>query len=151
MQIYIGYGFNTHDIPAEDIVALVKQHDASLYADLQDSLRDTWPEQVPTDEQVQQILFDLIDETSDDLASYLCGLINGNESEKAGADSILTTYDEYLVFDSIRFTDDSKRAEYIRNEEDFIALIGRYLPTDHITFGNLYDGVEWADPCYTLD
>ncbi len=69
-----------------------------------------------------------------------------NSFENAAA-----VYDSYLVFDSVRFADDSPRTEYIRSADDFIEMISRYVPIEALKFGNLYEGSDWIDPCYYLE
>ena len=63
----------------------------------------------------------------------------------------MSSYDDYLVFDSVRFAGDFPRAEYIRTAEDFVKMIARYVPVENLTFGNLYEGSDWVDSCYCLD
>ena len=63
----------------------------------------------------------------------------------------MSSYDDYLVFDSVRFAGDSPRADYIRTAEDFVKMIARYVPVENLTFGNLYEGSDWADSCFCLD
>lgn len=81
----------------------------------------------------------------DTRAEFIRDLIN-----KAEGVDITEAYENYLVFDSLRFGNE-KRAALVHNEGEFIELIGKYVPTDELAFGNLYDGSEWTDPCYTFD
>lgn len=62
-------------------------------------------------------------------------------------DNVVCCYNNFLIFENIRFIDDSPRARYIQSKEAFIELIGKYVKTDHITFGDLWAQVEDADPC----
>ena len=153
MQNYIGYGFDTNEIEDSAWLTLVDKYDKYDFAE---HLCNTFLEKVKegyivTDDDKIQDALDFIDENNTDCCEYLRNIINSKESKKAGTDYIVTSYDNYLVFDSIRFADDSKRTEYIRNADEFIAMIGRYIPTENIHFGNLYEGTDWLDPSYTLE
>lgn len=150
MQIYVGYGFNTNDIPDEEWLPLVEKYDKKFF---EEHLRDTYekePADIDTEDKIADAI-DFIEENSMGRCEYLRDIINHEEKDKAGTDYIVTCYDNFLVFDSIRFADDSKRTEYIRNAGDFVAMISRYINTKNIAFGNLYDGNDWQDPAYWLD
>lgn len=154
MQIYVGYGFDTADISNESWAALVKKYDSYAYDEIKKAV-------LTDDEEVRLILnsnklieeyaLDFIDENSMSRAEYLSRIINGEESKSAGTDYIVSTYDDFLVFDNVRFANDSKRTQYIKTQEDFIDMIGKYVPVNEIYFGNLYEGNEWIDPCFFLE
>lgn len=153
MQNYIGYGFDTNEIDDSVWYALAQKYDNEEVAE---HFNNTFAEDIANgtivteDDKIQDAL-DFIDENNTDYCEYLRNIINSEESEKAGTNYIVSSYDNYLVFDSIRFADDSKRTEYIRNADEFIAMIGRYIPTENIHFGNLYEGTDWLDPSYALE
>lgn len=149
MEVYVGYGFDTNDIPASAWLSLVEKYDAKEFEDFIEEGYDANEEF--TQEDKEQAAVDFIEGGELSISEYLKNIINSNEASSAGTDYIVSSYDNYLVFDNIRFADDSPRTKYIRNREEFIRLISKYVPTDNIKFGNLYDGVEWADPCYFLD
>lgn len=150
MQIYVGYGFDTADINDETWAALVKKYDTEAYNDIEKKAAI-----LAGHDETQEIMIDnaidFINENSISKAEYLANIINSEESDAAGTDYIVSTYDDFLVFDSARFADDSKRTQYIRTQEDFIAMISKYIPIEEIQFGNLYEGVEWIDPCFFLE
>lgn len=150
MQIYVGYGFDTADINDETWAALVKKYDTEAYNDIEKKAAV-----LAGHDETQEIMIDnaidFINENSISKAEYLANIINSEESDAAGTDYIVSTYDDFLVFDSARFADDSKRTQYIRTQEDFIAMISKYIPIEEIQFGNLYEGVEWIDPCFFLE
>lgn len=153
MQNYIGYGFDTNDISNEIWYNLAKKYDTE---EVDDHLKDSFDSEITEDEVISKEYkitdaLDFIDENSMSRCEYLRNIINSEESEKAGTDYIVTDYDNYLVFNSIRFADDSKRTEYIRNADEFIAMVGRYIPIDNIHFGNLYEGNDWMDPSYWME
>lgn len=152
MQTYVGYGINTNDIPDEDWLALAKKYDKETFETYLRSTYKEEPDKTDEKDQVQDAL-DFIEKNSSSRCEYLRDIINENEKEKAGTDYIVTNYDNYLVFDSIRFADDSKRTKYIRTEADFINMIGRYIPLENgkLTFGNLCEGSDWFDPVYSLE
>lgn len=155
MQNYIGYGFDTNDIPAEDWVNIFKKYDTDMYQNLLDDCKedDIDLKTLPQEER-EDIILDFINEAIDSTAEYLRDIINKHEAAAAGTDYIVEAYDNFLVFESIRFIDDeSARAKYIRSENDFIAMIDRYIPLKHreINFGNIWDGIDWVDPCFFMD
>ena len=153
MQNYIGYGFDTNDIEDKTWSNLAKKYDTEA---VEDHLKDSFDYEVTDDEVISEEYkitdaLDFINENNTDCCEYLRNIINSEESKKTGTDYIVSSYDNYLVFDSIRFADDSKRTEYIRNADEFIAMVGRYIPTENIHFGNLYKGTDWLDPSYALE
>ena len=152
MQVYVGYGFNTNGIKSETWLKLMETHDPELYEELiEESKTSGCNGDEETAKWLNKSVTDKICENANSEADYLADIINAGESETAQTDYIVATYDSYLVFDSVRFADDSPRTKYIRTATAFIQMIGKYVPTDDLTFGNLYDGVEWADPCYFID
>lgn len=147
---YVGYGFNINDIPDEAWLSLVEKYNKNPF---EEHLRDNFgkePNSIDTEDKIVDAL-DFIDENAMGRCEYLRDIINHEEKDKAGTGYIVTCYDNYLAFDSIRFADDSRRTEYIRSAGDFVAMIGRYVDTKDITFGNIYDGNEWTDPAYWLE
>ena len=150
MQMYVGYGFNTNDLDDETWSTLVQTYDSDAYAEIKRKAAI-----LAGDEDVDEIMInyalDFINENSMSKAEYLQNIINSEEAKIAGTDYIVTTYDDFLVFDSVRFADDSKRTKYIKTQEDFISMINKYIPIEEIEFGNLYEGVEWIDPCFFLE
>jgi hypothetical protein len=153
MYIYMGYGFDTNDIEDKTWYNLAKKYDAEA---VEEHLKDSFDCEITDDEVISEEYkitdaLDFINENNIDCCEYLRNIINSEESKKAGTNYIVTSYDNYLVFDSIRFADDSKRTEYIRNADEFIAMVGRYIPTENIHFGNLYEGNDWLDPSYVLE
>ena len=151
MYTYVGYGFNISDIADEDWVALVKKYDSEEFEEIKKRAMKFISDPEDAEEIIIDYVSDFIDENSMSKADYLTNIINAGEKEAAGTDYIVSTYDDFLVFDNVRFADDSKRTQYVRTQEDFLALINKYVPIEHITFGNLYEGVEWIDPAFFLD
>ena len=148
MTNYIGYGFDVNDIEAKDWIELVKKHDEKTYKEICEECSDASGS--PNPDRLEKAVLDYIEE--DSAAEYLKSVINAQEMANTGiTDSFVQAYDHFVVFDSIDFPDHCPRAEYIRNIEDFIKMISEYVPTDNIKFGNLYDGIDWADPCYFIE
>ena len=153
MITYVGYGFDTNDIDDEIWYNLAKKYDTK---EVDDHLKNSFDYEMTEDKVISEEdkitdALDFIDENSMSRCEYLRNIINSEESKKAGTDYIVTSYDNFLVFDSIRFANDSKRTEYIRNRDDFINMIKRYIPIDNIKFGNLYEGNDWIDPNYFIE
>lgn len=150
MQTYIGYGFNTSDLSSKDWANLVKQYDSKAYDEIKKKAAI-----LAGDEGIDEIMIDyateFISQNNISNTEYLSNIINSEEAKLAGTDYIVSTYDDFLVFDSVRFADDSKRTQYIRTQEDFVNMISKYVPIEEITFGNVYEGIEWIDPCFFLD
>ena len=153
MRIYVGYGFDTNDVPNEAWAALVKKYDHELWESKMEDIKAEADGAHIIDPEVflTSQITEVIDDEASSCADYLRDLINAEEKNAAGTDYIVSSYDQYLVFDSIRFADDSPRTRYIRNESDFVRMIGRYVPTDKLTFGSLYEGGDWMDPSYSMD
>ena len=144
MILHVGYGFDTNDLTEKDWLNLLKT-DADRYNDFCSDCREAYG----TDDE-ETLLANVVDwiETGYGYCSeYLCGLINDREYRKTGVDNVVCCYNNFLIFENIRFIDDSPRARYIQSKEAFIELIGKYVKTDHITFGDLWAQVEDADPC----
>ena len=149
---YIGYGFDTNEIDDEIWYNLAKTYDADR---VEKHLKDSFDSDITDDEMISEEYkitdaVDFIDENFISRSEYLRNIINAKESKKAGTNYIVSNYDNYLVFDCVRFADDSKRSKYIRSTRDFIAMIKRYITIDGIKFGNLYEGSDWFDPAYEL-
>ena len=150
MQIYVGYGFDTNEVYNEDWYNLVKKYDKK---DFEEHLQLTFEKElndISEEDKIEEAI-NYIEQNCTSCCEYLQNIINAEESKKAGTNYIVSCYDNFLAFDSIRFADDSKRTEYIRNAGDFITMIGRYINTSYLTFGNIYDGNDWQDPAYWLD
>ena len=58
---------------------------------------------------------------------------------------------EFVAFPSIAFAGESKRADAVRTRGDFVGIIGKYLDSNDLTFGNVYSGDEWSDPNWFMD
>ena len=139
MITYVGYGFCIDDITNEAWLALVNKYDHDAYESfIRDGLNT---------EDIQSF----IDENAMSQCEYLRDIINENEKSIAKTDYIVSSYDDYLVFDSIRFYDDSPRAKYIPNQEAFISMIARYIDIDTVNFGNVYEGSDWIDPSFFIE
>ena len=153
MIIYVGYGFDTNDISDEIWYNLATKYDTEA---VKKHLNASFDYEITDDEAISEEYkitdaLDFIDENTMSRCEYLRNIINKEESKKAGTDYIVSSYDNFLVFDSIRFVDDSKRTQYIRNQKDFIDMIKHYIPVDDIKFGNLYEGNDWIDPNYFIE
>lgn len=151
MQTYIGYGFDTSVLTDDDWAHLVRKYDFDAYRDAIDEVCRCFMPDEELRERCTEAACIFIDDNNISRADYLRDIINGNENKIAGTDYIVTTYDDYLCFDSVRFADDSPRTRYIKTQEDFIKMITKYIPTENITFGNIYEGTDWIDPNYYMD
>lgn len=151
MQTYIGYGFDTSVLTDENWANLAKEHDFDGYKDTIDEIcRCIMPDE-GLHERCIEAACDFIDAHNICRADYLRDIINGDESKAAGTSYIVNTYDDYLCFDSVRFADDSPRTRYIKTQDDFVKMIAKYIPTENITFGNLYEGTDWIDPVFFME
>ncbi len=153
MEIYVGYGFDTGKVPNSAMAAVIKKYDHGLWTEHLEALR---PENEVSDNELETLLTSQVDDMIDDIsyggrAGYLADVINAEKANAAGTDYIVSSYDKFLVFDACRFAEDSARTKYIKTQKDFVQLIGKYLPTDNLTFGNLYEGSDYADPIYWMD
>lgn len=143
MQTYVGYGFNVTNISSKTWLDIIAQYDDKLYNSLKSKTEKEIGHRPSEADLLERVKEHIEDVSSGGMSDYLCRLINENERKKAGADYIVSCYDDYLVFDSVRFADDSPRAKYIRNERDFLAMIARYTNgLDGLIFGNLYEGSD---------
>ena len=149
MTCYIGYGFDVNDLTNEDWVKILSEKDADIFKEFK---ADCQMKRGSDDHDV------LIEEVTDwlegnnySLADYLHSLINGKEKAAVGIGNVVVCIEPYFFFDSICFAGDEPRAEYIRSSDDFIKMIGKYVPTENLTFGNLYEGSDWMDPVFTLE
>lgn len=59
--------------------------------------------------------------------------------------SFVQAYNQYVVYDSIRFPNDSPRTKLIPDETSFIEFIGKYLRTENLIFDNVYVGSDNVD------
>lgn len=154
MENYVGYGFDVNEVNPKDWLALMRKFDKDEYKRfIEGTEEDEGVDGKDLEEALENGVEDWIGDISS-LAEYLRDIINDGECSAAGTDYIVSAYDSFLVFDSIRFAgdpDELTRAKYIKSPRAFIRMIARYVPTKDLTFGNLYNGVEWADPNYFLD
>ena len=143
MMTYVGYGFDTRNVAAADLITAIRRHDPDWLEEYRVRMQNE------KGRQDDAVLAESLDEElamqDDTRAEFLRDLINNSE----GVD-VTEAYENYLVFDSLRFGNE-KRASLVHNEMEFIIVIGKYIPTAELNFGDLYDGSEWTDPCYTLD
>lgn len=147
---YCGYGFNANDLDTKDLLKLMKEHDAQMYAGLVEYCKDTFGG--CGEETLLCNVDDYISGECDSTEDYVMKVLNACEYDASGGTDIFTVYGQYIVFDSIRFVgDNEKRTMYVRTQDDFIEIVGRYLPVEKLEFGNIFDGVDWADPNYYMD
>ena len=149
MDIYVGYGFNVNDIKDKDWLNLLKEHARDLYENLLEEAQEESPDLVVADEEtlreaLEERVIEFLEARYNTPCETLRDIINEGESAAAGTDYIVANYDNYLVFDSVRFADDSKRTQYIRTADDFLTMIARYIPLDDLAIGNVYAG-NWCD------
>lgn len=87
------------------------------------------------------------------LSDFLCDVINKGEEEAAKTNDIVTQYDSrFVVFDSVAFIGDcEKRANYIKTRDDFIAMVARYVSTENIIFGALWEGSDLDEPNFFIE
>lgn len=124
MDAYIGYGFNVNNVSKEEIIKLAKKYDSDMCKDLTD------------DEIYDEICCNCLE-----ISEYIANIINGEEKIE-----VVTTFDNYIMFESIRFIDDEpERTNKIRNQNDFISLISKYLNIKNLGIGNVYFGSAWAE------
>jgi hypothetical protein len=148
MENYVGFGFSVYDVKAEDWLELLKNFDPDAYKSFEDDTKEANPGYAD----VTPVLLEEVEEyismilmSGEGLDGYLAAVINEGEAEAAGTDSLVTACDGFVLFESIRFLGDNEaRAKYIANESDFVKVVSKYITTDGITFGNIYDGY-WSD------
>lgn len=143
MQIYIGFGFNVTDIGDCDVWLRLLQ---GADPDIADELRRE------CGNDAARHALEVIEEVACSPADYLAGIINAGERDMTGPGSdAVVAYDDYIVFDSVRFADDSPRTRYIRTQEDFVGIISKYIPIDHLRFDNVYcECPDWIAPQYSF-
>lgn len=143
MIVYIGYGFNTLDFSKAEWVAIYKRFDAASF------------DEYAKDKSEEDIESGILDEINANYLSptdYLRDVICGSEYAESGIENVVSCYDDYIVFDSIRFANDCKRAQHVKCAADFVSMIGKYIPTNNIRFGNLYESSsDYTDPTYFFD
>lgn len=152
MDIYVGYGFNVNDIKDKDWLNLLKEHARNLYDNLREEAREENPDLAAADEEtlreaLEERVIEFLEARYNTPCETLRDIINEGEKAAAGTDYIVANYDNYLVFDSVRFADDSKRTQYIRTADDFLTMIARYIPLENLSVGNVYAG-NWCDVSY---
>lgn len=152
MDIYVGYGFNVNDIKDKDWLNLLKEHARNLYDNLREEALEENPDLAAADEEtlreaLEERVIEFLEARYNTPCETLRDIINEGEKAAAGTDYIVANYDNYLVFDSVRFADDSKRTQYIRTADDFLTMIARYIPLDDLAIGNVYAG-NWCDVSY---
>ena len=148
MDIYVGYGFNVNDIKDKDWLNLLKEHARDLYDNLREEALEESPDLAAADEEtlreaLEERVIEFLEARYNTPCETLRDIING-ERAAAGTDYIVASYDNWLVFDSVRFADDSKRTQYIRTADDFLTMIARYIPLENLSVGNVYAG-NWCD------
>ena len=128
---YLGYGFDVNNVTEEEIVALAKKYDQKLCEDCNND-----------DDEIYDNISNM---RYDGPADYVATVINDVEGM-----AVLNSFDQFVMFDSIRFIDDEpERANIIRNESDFVKLISKYFNVEKLKIGNVYYGSEWVDiPAY---
>lgn len=152
MEFYVGYGFNVNKIKDEDWLKLLNNHASDLYEKLKAEVLEEDPELTQADEKelteaLEDRVHDFLEGQYNTPCETLRDIINEGEEAAAGTGYIVSSYDNWLVFDSVRFADDSARTEYIRSSTDFWNMIARYVPLDNLTIGNVYAG-NWSDVSY---
>lgn len=152
MDIYVGYGFNVNDIKDKDWLNLLKEHARDLYDNLREEALEENPDLAAADEEtlreaLEERVIEFLEARYNTPCETLRDIINEGEKAAAGTDDIVSSYDNWLVFDSVRFADDSARTEYVRSSTDFWNMIARYIPLDDLAIGNVYAGI-WCDVSY---
>lgn len=154
MVTYIGYGFNVNEIPESVWGKFLKEKASDELENFYEYIRQDlpFPDVDIHAENEGDTVVDYIQDTYNlDMAEYLRNMINAGEADAVNGKDVVEAYDQFIVFPSIRFVDDSERAKYIKSREDFMNMIGKYLPLEYITFGNIYTGNDWEDPEYFMD
>ena len=143
---YVGYGFNTNDISDETWMSLFKKYNPKEFQEIENKMNKD-------SDACKEAILNAIDTLYNCTADYLRDIINTEESKKHNIknEDVVITYDNFLVFDSIRFPGECKRCEFIRTQDDFIKMIAKYIPTEKITFGNLWDGNDWEDSSFFIE
>lgn len=156
---YVGYGFDMKDVSNESLLNMLHKYDSGAYQEyveqtLNELKRNTNHGDchfASIDPEVLKILVLDVDEYINDMfvscADFVVEIINGEEGKVAGTDRIVSVHDDFIVFDSLRFAEDEARARHVPNQAAFIQMIKKYISDKTVTFGNIYDGVDWADSC----
>lgn len=157
MQVYLGYGFDVSDIKAEAWIRFLRQYNHEEYANTVAEVLQEY-ELKEGDEGFDDAFYEIFSDVGDyDLAEMLAKTISECErhnlvqylvpgkSESDLTDDVVISYSEFVVFDSVRFANDTPRTKYIKTEEDFIEMIARYIDLSGICFGNIYCGCASSD------
>lgn len=152
MSNYIGYGFDANDITSEGLYGFIlAQAPDDAMSMVMDILEAEKPVEVLTDNQQEAVIAEtenwVESEHCSSTAEYIVGVINGKTCPH-----LLQAFDNFIVFSPIAFLeDDNGRSSVIKSRQDLQKLITAYFQDEEITFGNIYDGVEWANPNYFLE
>ena len=154
MENYIGYGFINDDISEGDLVDFIEKHSPEIIPELCcEVFGDNYRKIVSLNELNTEEAEDVLNylENEYPIGAYEISEIISEAINKTEGVTLLSCRGEYIVFESLRFSDDEERAKIIRSSEDFINLISKYFPVSESTFGNVYEGSEMEDPDYHMD
>lgn len=154
MVHYEGYGFDTIEISRKGLYKFIKTAVPDDARKICEEMEISDPGESIGDLPVEQQK-DIINGIEEWIVSYyistseyIVSVINS----KMACPHLLQAIDNFIVFAPICFMEDDKgRSSIIKSRQDMQKLIAGYFPGEKFKFGNVYDGVEWADPCYYMD
>lgn len=149
---YMGYGFDANELSEQGIFDFIRSQAPDDAVEMvMDILELEKPLDVITPGQQKKIFSEMEDwivSGCPSTADYIVGIIN----EKVNCPCLLQVLDNFIVFAPIEFLEDDKgRSSIIKSRQDMQKLVMGYFPGEKITFGPVYDGVEWAEPNYFMD
>lgn len=149
-ECYVGYGFYANKLDGAALLSIVRHSaDAEAFEEYMKECDGAAPEEAVVD----------FVEDADSTASYVAKAINAAEAalaKKAGIDlegeSVVETYDQFVVFSALRFQEDEKRAAWIKSEADFQEMLLRHFPEGHVpATGSVWTGSDFVDANYWMD
>ena len=152
MQQYVGYGFNVNDISNMGLLKFMQAHAPE---DAEEALTEVLTVKKKFNDMTKQELEDVLEDIEvfassikGSTADYIVDIICADTCR-----GLLWVLDEtYIVFPPLEFPEDAEeRCKYVKSAADFQHLITTYFPDEDIEYGKVWDGVEWADPCYYMD
>ena len=137
MIVYLGYGFNVNDLSTEDMLEFIREYSPDEYESRDpDETDEEFVESYEWNNGSRaEVIRDIINEQA----------MRDHPEYEENPISFVQAYDQYVVYDSMRFPNDSPRAKLIPDEESFIEFIGKYLCTASLEFGNVYTGADNID------
>ena len=146
MTYRLGFGFDANQVSNKAMLECVRK-EPEIFADFLEYLAINELKGNPED-----YIREFIDDGAELDSEFLADIINDGEKDLAGTLSIVETYDNYIVFCGCDFYDDCPMLmKYIRNKTDFIRMIGKYIDTNEIRFGDVWENSDYDSTYYFIE